>query len=212
MHDKMRTMLKALPGGGLDPAAGKARFVSFLFHTGIRNCYADFNLIRPEQLVLPDDPSFIPEINLPGLGVDLSKLTLAPEVDESQQSFIWTNSPDLSQTLGQSFNLQLDISSDDIMRDIGGLASESEISGSVQRKAPMGRISASALDDEAGVLLQPDFEFDEDGNIIELAQERRSTNVQGQTGDRYMSETPLPGGIRDNGLSWDNQVYLFFSG
>jgi len=25
MHDKMRAMLKVLPGGGLDPAAGKAR-------------------------------------------------------------------------------------------------------------------------------------------------------------------------------------------
>lgn len=178
----------------------------------LRYCYADSDSSRPEQLVLPDDPSFIPEINLPGLGVDLSKLTFAPEVDESQQSFFWTNSPDLSQTLGQSFNLQLDLSSDDIMRDIGGLASESEISGSVQRKAPMGRISASALDDEAGVLLQPDFEFDEDGNIIELAQERRSTHVQGQTGDRYMSETPLPGGMRDNDLSLDHQVCLLFSG
>lgn len=32
IHEKMRTMLKALPGGGLDPAAGKAKFVSFLFH------------------------------------------------------------------------------------------------------------------------------------------------------------------------------------
>lgn len=175
----------------------------------LRYCYADFDSSRPEQLVLPDDPSFIPEINLPGLGVDLSKLTLAPEVDESQQSFFWTNSPDLSQTLGQSFNLQLDLSSDDIMRGIGGLASESEISGSVQRKAP---ISASALDDEAGVLLQPDFEFDEDGNIIELAQERRSTHVLGQTGDRYISETPLPGGMRDNDLSLDHQVCFLFSG
>lgn len=27
MHDKMRSMLKAMPGGGLDPTAGKAKFV-----------------------------------------------------------------------------------------------------------------------------------------------------------------------------------------
>ena len=177
----------------------------------LRNSYNDMDSSRPEQLILPDDPSFIPEINLVGLGIDLSKLTFAPEAEESQQSLLWTNSPDLSQTLGQSFNLQLDLSSDDIMRDIGGIGSESEISGSVQRNAPMGRISASALDDEAGVLLQPDFEFDEDGNIIELAQERRSINVQGQTVNRYMGETPLSGGMRDNDLSWDNQVCLFFS-
>lgn len=27
MHDKMRTLLKVLPGGGLDPTAGKSRYV-----------------------------------------------------------------------------------------------------------------------------------------------------------------------------------------
>jgi len=27
MHDRMRTMLKVVHGGGLDPDAGKARFV-----------------------------------------------------------------------------------------------------------------------------------------------------------------------------------------
>lgn len=27
MHDKMRAVFKVLPGGGLDPAAGKAKYV-----------------------------------------------------------------------------------------------------------------------------------------------------------------------------------------
>lgn len=162
---------------------------------------------RPDQLVLPDDPTFVPDINLPGLGIDLSKLTLQPEADASQQSSLLLT--DLSQNLSQSFNIQLDLPSDDIMRDIGGFGSQSETSGSVQRRAPLGRISTSALDDEAGILLQPDFEFDEDGNIIELSGEQRSTYVRDQAGGRHMSETPLPGEKRDNDLSWDYQVCSF---
>lgn len=162
---------------------------------------------RPDQLVLPDDPTFVPDINLPGLGIDLSKLTLQPEADASQQSSLLLT--DLSQNLSQNFNLQLDLPSDDIMRDIGGFGSQSETSGSVQRRAPLGRISTSALDDEAGILLQPDFEFDEDGNIIELSGEQRSTHVRDQAGGRHMSETPLPGEMRDNDLSWDYQVWFF---
>lgn len=162
---------------------------------------------RPDQLVLPDDPSFVPEINLPGLGIDLSKLTLEPQADTSRQnSFLWTKFPDLSQTLPENLNLQLDLSSEDIMRDFGGFGSQSETSGSIQRR-PLGRIAAGTLDDEAGVLLQPDFEFDEDGNIIELSGERehRSNILRDQLGGRHLSETPLPG-MGDNDISWDYQV------
>ncbi|ODM21076.1 hypothetical protein SI65_04129 [Aspergillus cristatus] len=188
MHDRMRAMLKVLPGGGLDPAAGKA---------------------RPDQLVLPDDPSFVPEINLPGLGIDFSKITLEPQADTSlQNSFLWTKSPDLSQTIPENLNLQLDLSSEDIMKDFGGFGSQSETSASVQRR-PLGRIAAGALDEEAGVLLQPDFEFDEDGNIIELSgeRERRSNILRDQLAGRHLSETPLPG-MGDNNLSWDYQPML----
>jgi len=162
---------------------------------------------RPDQLVLPDDPSFVPEINLPGLGIDFSKITLEPQADTSRQdSFLWTKSPDLSQTVPENLNLQLDLSSEDIMKDFGGFGSQSETSGSVQRR-PLGRIAAGALDDEAGVLLQPDFEFDEDGNIIELSGERESRPniLRDQLAGRHLSETPLAG-MGDNNLSWDYQV------
>lgn len=92
------------------------------------------------------------------------------------------------------------------MRDFGGFGSQSETSGSIQRR-PLGRIAAGTLDDEAGVLLQPDFEFDEDGNIIELSGERehRSNILRDQLGGRHLSETPLPG-MGDNDISWDYQV------
>lgn len=162
---------------------------------------------RPDQLVLSDDPSFVPEINLPGLGIDLSKLNLEPQADTSRQnSFLWTRSPDRSQTFPENLNLQLDLSSEDIMKDFGGIGSQSETSGSVHQR-PLGRIAEGALDDETGVLLQPDFEFDEDGNIIELSgeRERRSNILRDQFGGKHLSETPLPG-MGDNDIQWDYQV------
>lgn len=169
-------------------------------------CLISKNLLklsRPDQLILQDDPSFIPEINLPGLGIDISTLILEPQADASRESsFLWTKSPDISQTLPESFNLQLDLSSDDVLRDLGGFGSEPANSGSVQRKDPLRRISASALDDESGVLLQPDFEFDEDGSIIELSHERRLA------GGHRVNETPRPDEV-DNVLSWDYQVQYY---
>lgn len=60
---------------------------------------------------------------------------------------------------------------------------------------------------EEGVLLQPDFEFDEDGNLIEL--EGRPTDEDRNT-DR-VAETPLRGDIRVNDgldLDLDYQVCL----
>lgn len=38
VHDKMRTLFKVLPGGGLDPTAGKARYVIQGNGVLVRNC------------------------------------------------------------------------------------------------------------------------------------------------------------------------------
>ncbi|KAL4995539.1 Rec8 like protein-domain-containing protein [Aspergillus recurvatus] len=150
MHDKMRQMLRSVPAGGLDPSAGKA---------------------RPDQLVLPYDPSFLPENNLPGLGLDLSKLNRLLETDASQQySAFMPQTPDLSQSaLSSSSILDLNIPSDEnILRDMGGFSSEADAASSARGGVDLGRMLASSLNDEGGVLLQPDFEFDEHGNIVEL--------------------------------------------
>ncbi|KAL4740006.1 hypothetical protein BDV11DRAFT_204616 [Aspergillus similis] len=148
MHDKMRQTLRSVPAGGLDPSAGKA---------------------RPEQLVLPYDPSFLPENNLPGLGLDLSKLNRLLEMEPSQQSNVSIpRTPDLSQSaLSSSSALGLNIPSDEnILRYGGGFSSDA--ASSAKGGLDFGRVLASSLNDEGGVLLQPDFEFDEDGNIVEL--------------------------------------------
>jgi meiotic recombination protein REC8, fungi type len=53
----MRAMLKS-KGGELDSSAGKA---------------------KPEQLMLADDPAFLPEMALPPLELDVSRVSVDPE-------------------------------------------------------------------------------------------------------------------------------------
>ncbi|KAL4945089.1 hypothetical protein BDV06DRAFT_219621 [Aspergillus oleicola] len=176
----MRQMLRSIPAGGLDPAAGKA---------------------KPDQLVLPYDPSFLPENNLPGLGIDLEKLNRLLEVDGSQQSSVFLpQTPDLSQSaLSSNSSLRLNIPSDDnILRDMGGFGSETDMASSAQGGVDFGRLMASSLNEERGVLLQPDFEFDEDGNIIELGvrnhqneRVRTTSEVRDGTNEFTFDDQPL---------------------
>ncbi|RHZ49529.1 uncharacterized protein CDV56_100552 [Aspergillus thermomutatus] len=197
MHERLRSMLGALPGTALDPTAGKA---------------------RPDQLILPYDPSFLPENNLPGLGLDLSRLNLWMEERASQQfSFPLPMTPDLSQTVvSHNSSLQLDLSSQDlVLRDIHGFGSETEMTNSAQRTVQLGRIAATALNDEEGILLQPDFDFDEDGNLIELAGVNAAGEVGKRSSGRFDAETPVTGEVKEgdlNDISWDYQPMLVDEG
>ncbi|XRM44074.1 R8 protein [Aspergillus tubingensis] len=150
MHDRMRALLKVLPGGGLDPMAGKA---------------------RPDQLILPYDASFLPENNLPGLGLDFTSLNLSLDLDLSQQpNRVWPQTPDLSQSaLSQTDSLKLDLSSNRSFGDIDGFSAGTSVSRYGGIGIDFGGFEPLQLGEESGVILQPDFEFDEDGNIIELA-------------------------------------------
>ncbi|KAJ6151198.1 hypothetical protein N7470_007792 [Penicillium chermesinum] len=115
MHDKMVTMLRLLPGGGLDPSAGKT---------------------KPSNLVLPYDPSFLPETNLPGINVELPFIDLTdPDIVFPPSQFLARSPSNSHSSLPKVGNVQLELPSED---------------------------------DLVGVDLQPDFEFDEDGNIIEF--------------------------------------------
>ncbi|RAH42871.1 Rad21/Rec8 N terminal domain protein [Aspergillus brunneoviolaceus CBS 621.78] len=149
MHDKMKTMLKTLPGGGLDASAGKA---------------------RPEQLILPYDPSFLPD-SLPELILDLSSFNALTEVDQSAPTFFnWPKTPNLSQSVvSQNTSLQLSLPSDDnCAGGLGGFTSDTNTVEYGPRSIASERVRPFPLDEEAGVILQADFEFDEDGNIVEL--------------------------------------------
>ncbi|RHZ55778.1 hypothetical protein CDV55_102379 [Aspergillus turcosus] len=193
MHDRLRSMLGAIAGTALDPTAGKA---------------------RPDQLILPYDPSFLPENNLPGLGLDFLGLNPSKEERTSQQSsFQLPMTPDLSLTVdSRNSSLQLDFSSQDlILRDIHGFGSESEMTNSVQRTVQLGRMAASALNDEEGILLQPDFDFDEDGNLIELGGVNAAAGVEKRSPGWFDAQAPVTGEVKEgelNDISWDYQPML----
>ncbi|KAJ5171133.1 uncharacterized protein N7500_003916 [Penicillium coprophilum] len=167
MHDKMVSKLKIVPGSGLDPAAGQTN-----------------------NLILPYDPSFLPETALPGLEIDLSYFTATTDDSSSQLSGLWTKSPNNSLSgNSQLSSLHLELPSDDILGD-GTISGLNEINGSVQKKDKFGNMSGLGLGYEEGVLLQPDFEFDEDGNIIELGAREQSPCARKSTVDLRESEGP----------------------
>ncbi len=118
-------------------------------------------------------------------------------MDPSQQSSVFLpQTPDLSQSaLSSSSALRLNLGSDDnILRDNGGFSSEADISSSVQGGLDFGVLA----NEDGGVLLQPDFEFDEDGNIIELGH-RQQTEARPQP-DHAVQGTGM------NELTFDDQV------
>ncbi|KAJ5372919.1 hypothetical protein N7517_004925 [Penicillium concentricum] len=160
MHDKMLSKLKIIPGSGLDPAAGQT---------------------RPSNLILPYDPSFLPETALPGLEIDLSYFTATTDDSSSQISGLWTKSPSNSLSgTSQLSSLHLELPSDDIL-GYGTILGLDENNGSLQKKDKFGNMTGLGLGNEEGVLLQPDFEFDEDGNIIELGARRQSPRARKST-------------------------------
>ncbi|CAI7650527.1 unnamed protein product [Penicillium glandicola] len=170
MHDKMVSKLKIIPGSGLDPAAGQT---------------------RPSTLILPYDPSFLPETALPGLEIDLSYFTATTDDSSSQLTGIWTKSPNNSLSgTSQLSSLHLELPSDDILGE-GTILGFDEINGSVQKKDTFGNMTGLGLGNEEGVLLQPDFEFDEDGNIIELGARGQSPHPRKATVRPRESEGPL---------------------
>ncbi|OAT13332.1 Rad21/Rec8 N terminal domain-containing protein [Blastomyces gilchristii SLH14081] len=148
MRDKMQAMLREIRSTGLDPSAGKA---------------------KPSQLVLPDDPSFIPDLMLPGLNVDLSVLDISLDIGSPRKSSLLSSvlAPSSKSSQFSDGQLQLNISSSDIGgHGAGASGFPSDIGSSVRKEAQFELPAAFA--EETGVLLQPDFEFDGDGNIVEL--------------------------------------------
>ncbi|CAG8022286.1 unnamed protein product [Penicillium olsonii] len=175
MHDKMVTHLRIIPGTGIDPTAGKA---------------------KPSTLILPYDPSFLPETGLPGLELNMSHFASAD--DSSQFSSLFSRSPAHSLTaISQLSSLQLDIPSD------GGIG-EGSIMGFEDHPVRKDvAVEIAALGPEEGGLLQPDFEFDEDGNLIELGgraiSPQKNTKAQAQREDLFKHHT------RQDQL-WDDQM------
>ncbi|KAJ5657518.1 uncharacterized protein N7484_001167 [Penicillium longicatenatum] len=147
MHDKMVSTLEILPGGGLDPFAGKT---------------------KPSNLLLPYDPTFLPETNLPGLNIDFNILDLMNDESSSQWSSLWSKSPAGSQSSASRLSVHLELESDDLIQQETMIGFNDGGMGSFQKHGLSEEMDRERLGGEDGVLLQPDFEFDENGNIIEF--------------------------------------------
>ncbi|PGG99423.1 hypothetical protein AJ79_08539 [Helicocarpus griseus UAMH5409] len=168
MRDRMRAMVKEIHSMGLDPDAGKA---------------------KPDQLVLPDDPSFIPDLMLPGLNVDLSALEISSSIGSPRKSSLLSShlSSSSKSSRFSDGKLHLNISSSDIGGvDAGAFGFNSDISSTARKETQFELPAAFA--EETGVLFQPDFEFDGEGNMVELpvrqAPQNKATGVSGGSGAR----------------------------
>lgn len=129
----------------------------------------DTDPARPTSLILPYDDTFLPETGLPGIGIDLALLSSTTSSTSTQQSTLWSSSPAVSQSSASGTgNIQLELPSDDVIRDATYTGVDSDVEASAQKRGLFGAKRKADLEDEEGVLLQPDFEFDDLGNIVEF--------------------------------------------
>ena len=108
---------------------------------------------------------------LPGLNLDLSALDILTDVETPHSSsLLWSKSRQSSRSSHFSADkLCLDVSSSQMIHgDADGcFGFVSDISSTAKKDTQSEFPSIFA--EEGGILLQPDFEFDGEGNIIELA-------------------------------------------
>ncbi|KAJ5305829.1 hypothetical protein N7508_004844 [Penicillium antarcticum] len=176
-HDNMFAQLKIIAGGGLDPTAGQT---------------------KPGNLILPYDPAFLPETGLPGLDVDLSILNGTFEDPSTQLSDLWLKSPNNSSSgVSPAGSLQIELPSEDMLGE-ETLIRLDDAYGSAQKKYVFGQIAGLGLGNDKSGLLQADFEFDEDGNLVELG-------LGGGSAQPGLKSTVGPARSEDPGmeLGWD---------
>lgn len=163
-YNSMRTVLKVTKNADLDPDAGRA---------------------RPEQLVLEDDPSFLPDFAFPGLDFDLSSLEMT-FARNPQRSSSLSLTPHGSQYLrserpygGPVGGLILPTSDAGGYEDIGGFVVQGDDGRGTSR---FGRASSILEREDHDLLPEADFSFDADGNLVEF------------TPGKSIGATPAPGG------------------
>lgn len=143
--------------------------MSSFFSLNVKMSCHDTDPSRPTSLILPYDDTFLPETGLPGIGIDLALLSSTAGSTSSQKSTLWSSSPAVSQSSASGTgNMQLELPSDDVIRDATYTCVDSDVDASAQKRGLFGAKRRADLEDEEGVLLQPDFEFDDLGNIVEF--------------------------------------------
>jgi len=142
---------------------------------------------RPDQLLLEDDPAFLPDLTLEALDLDLPAFG-TPALPNSQVSNILSLLASSSPQAGDiAPGLILPSDTTGSIDDFGLDASETRIGSRGPR--PSGLMPR---DGEEGLLPESDFTFDAEGNLIEFAPavhsvaspSVRAAPTHGQTDDR----------------------------
>ncbi|KAF2446945.1 hypothetical protein P171DRAFT_519282 [Karstenula rhodostoma CBS 690.94] len=140
VYNSMYLMLRSIEGAALDPQAGKA---------------------RPDQLVLQDDPSFLPEFAMPPLEL-LAELELGPTLPPLRAS-------GESQSLTPFGSQQVPSTPDPVAGLILPTSSSVGPGGFViQGNGPSSIGDQVAVDDD--MIDAPDFTFDENGEFVDLTE------------------------------------------
>ncbi|KAL8732405.1 MAG: hypothetical protein Q9166_002803 [cf. Caloplaca sp. 2 TL-2023] len=143
----LKMLSKVIRTASLDPNAGKA---------------------RPDQLVLEDDPAFVPDMVLPELDFDLAALDLSTDASSNRSSVLSVQSHRTSLSSQHNadesmLGLVIPTSDEGGAGDLGGFVVPSSDRTSVPRSAAADDFLREAEDDFNP---DPGFIFDNEGNLI----------------------------------------------
>ena len=124
--------------------------------------------ISPDQLIVQDDPAFLPELALPGLDIDLSALDISTDDSSRRSSLLFPP----SQLSSVSSTHESDESMPRLIipssgtgggGSIGGFILPGDDRNSAQRTS---RLRSILGEEDEGFDLDPGFTFDEQGDIV----------------------------------------------
>lgn len=134
---------------------------------------------RPEQLVLQDDPEFLPEMILPSLDISLGALAFSSEGVLHSNSILFDEMSIAGHKGARSpLDLIIPSSGSRNVGDFGGFSIRDSSTGTGQR----GMVWNPAGEDD-GFDPNVDFNFDADGNLIEVG-----AQLMGQASDARITQ------------------------
>jgi len=156
---------------------------------------------RPDQLILQDDPAFLPDLAFRGFDIDLSALDLSSDATSHRSSILSQRSQQSSRSShherdASPLGLVIPTSETGATADIGGFVIPGADGGSAQRG---NRLRGPILEgDEEGFFPDVDFELDAEGNVIEFSAEEKAQrrSAAGAGGSRLSRDSAASGRVR----------------
>ena len=160
-QSNMRALLRVIKTSELDPDAGKARY-NFRFNLILLRLR---RFLRPDQLVLLDDPAFVPDNIYPMMDLDFSMLESSQGSEHT--SALLSGPSRLSSrssvgSVGPFPGIEIPASGS-TGAGFGGFELPGSMPGPTEQER---RITVET--EEGGFLPDVDFDFDEEGNMIDL--------------------------------------------